>query len=243
MEKVMNINHLEKFLNEIKEEKEVNEKKINEFREYLFKIFNEENRAISHEDIANKVNKVFIENDKLNMSLNALKHKNILLSNIFLSVADKFNLLSQFNCPICGNYKTEESIIQLFFQIELVSLNNTKKTQAFKKAIKENFKNKQFNISKDKTYCVVIIYGLGTNNEEKDLDNMTKPLLDAFTDILYQDDVAINHLNTMKIKLPTKEDCISFKVRESKLNEHIDVLFNIWNHKWLTEPIKLNNYV
>lgn len=177
--------------------------------------------------------------DWLFFSQVGFKEKRISVPNISLTLDDKISKIAQEPCFICK--ETKEKIATIPIKMKPVSnqcLGTTKKCLI--KAFKEWNENKNIYFEKGKKICIKIVY---VYSRDKDLDNMTKALLDGLkTNIIY-DDMDIEHLNCMKIFIPENEDYIIIHIRESKLNNHSDVIFNKINHKWFTKSINLDDYL
>jgi hypothetical protein len=62
---------------------------------------------------------------------------------------------------------------------------------------------------------------------------MSKALLDALKgEVLFGEDLDIEHLNLLKIKWVGEEDFIFVNIRKSGLSLHKNVLFKSMHHSW-----------
>ena len=78
---------------------------------------------------------------------------------------------------------------------------------------------------------------------QKDLDNMAKAIVDAVKNVLFGDDRRIDHLNIIRIKSPD-EEFVYLNIRQTKLNEHNDVLVPRMLHSWAgAEVLNLEDFI
>jgi hypothetical protein len=72
---------------------------------------------------------------------------------------------------------------------------------------------------------------------------MAKALLDAIKNVLFGDDRKIDHLNIIRIKSPG-EEFVYLNIRETRLNDHDDVLFPQMSHSWDgSEALNLEDFM
>jgi hypothetical protein len=72
---------------------------------------------------------------------------------------------------------------------------------------------------------------------------MAKAILDAIKNVLFGDDRRIDHLNIIRIKSPD-EEFVYLNIRETRLNEHDDVLFPQMLHSWAgAQPLNLEDFL
>jgi Holliday junction resolvase RusA-like endonuclease len=161
----------------------------------------------------------------------------VLLPFISSTLSAKIGSLSQFHCPICS--RRTNSIYRIInIRISAVSkqsvASNPIKRKAFEKAIKYrlNSLQTQYVFHRGEKLCVHIVFVLGKQNRDKDLDNMAKALLDALKGILFGDDMDIDHLSLMKIKTAEDDEFVTVNIRGSALNQQNDVIFNSMHHVW-----------
>ncbi len=178
-------------------------------------------------------NSIFAEDIEA-MMLQTYKKELKQTSNIFLGLAEKYNYLSQYHCPLCGN-SLPVHILILRIKTQSKQALTKDKRKNFEAAIKkwcagrsniEKFRRQEAKI------CIFILFALSKTSRNKDLDNMTKALVDGLKGNLFYDDINIDHLNIMKVFHSDTEDFIFINIRESNLNSHEDVVFDILKHKF-----------
>jgi Holliday junction resolvase RusA-like endonuclease len=198
---------------------------------------NHENAITSEEEeeIVKWLNQIMWGNSR--SPLLFYEKKPVLLPFISSTLSDKISSLSQFHCPICS--RRTNSIFRIInIRISAVSkqavASNSIKRKAFEKAIKYrlNSLQNQHVFHRGEKLCVHIVFVLGKQNRDKDLDNMAKALLDALKGVLFGDDMDIDHLSLMKIKTTEDDDFVTVNIRGSALNQQNDVIFNSMHHVW-----------
>lgn len=157
------------------------------------------------------------------------------------SLSVKVTTLSHFHCPIC---KAENQ-----FPVKVIPLKiNPESKQAlaqikglraaYEKAIKSAFVKKEMSFLPGEHLCVLVVFVLGNGNKEKDLDNMSKAMMDALQgDCLFPNDADIDHLNLFKIRHKNPDSFVYINIRRSDLNEHHDVLIEKFDHVMLVPGI------
>ncbi|MCI4670402.1 MAG: RusA family crossover junction endodeoxyribonuclease [Bacteroidia bacterium] len=160
------------------------------------------------------------------------------------SLSQKLMVLGQFHCPIC---KPDEGIVStLPIRISAISKQAAGKVkrEAFENAISDYLKRMGINEPLDSKLCVLLFFVLGKSNKDKDLDNMSKALMDALEGTLFTNDSNVDHLNLIKTNHEGEEDFCIVNIRKSTLNEHKDVLFKEMTHSWAGQPfIDLEDFI
>lgn len=187
------------------------------------------------EEIVRWLNQILIEN---RCSQSLFYEKNVvLLPFISSTLSHKISSLSQFHCPICSRRNNSVARV-ITFRITAISKQSVAsepaKRKAFEKAIKFELNSLQSShtFQRGDKLCVHIVFVLGKQNRDKDLDNMAKALLDALKGMLFGDDMDIDHLSLMKIKTTEDDDYVTVNIRGSALNQQNDVIFNSMHHVW-----------
>lgn len=136
--------------------------------------------------------------------------------------------ISNFDCPFCtGTYSYPIQHIPIRIAALSKQASPTKLLDAFKKAIKHrlSMSNAVTKYEKGDKLCVYVVFVLSRKNKNKDLDNMSKALMDALEDILFDEDMEIQHLNLMKIRSPETDAYLNINIRKSLLHQHDGVIF------------------
>ncbi len=119
---------------------------------------------------------------------------------------NKENRCDKCESKYCDNFKFNKSDYVEKNQYNILSLQyeGLLTTQGIcSKIFKNNLRNFiKFNfniddINKNESYCVNIIL---KTNKRKDVDNITKPILDSMSNLIYYDDTQVTNLNISKIK-------------------------------------------
>lgn len=151
------------------------------------------------------------------------------------TLSDKIGSLAQYNCPFCTS-DTSFPIIHIPIRIAAISkqavAKKPKVREAFEKAIRSRLSYYQNKFQRGEKLCVFVVFVLSKDNRDKDLDNMSKALLDALKTVLLGDDMDINHLSLLKTKHDGDEDFITVNIRKSEVNVHHDVLIKSFHHGW-----------
>lgn len=226
---------------------------VEQIKNYVIQSFNKENGTNygvnepptyeQEKEIVGWLNRIEGEHPYFVMSV---RKKPVLLPFISTCLSSKISSIAQFNCPFCTD---ENSILISIFPIRISAISkqasDAKKRQAFEKAIASRFEDRDCVYKKGKPLCVFITFVLGEGNRNKDLDNMSKALLDALKgDVLFGEDLDIEHLNLLKIKWSGNEDFIYVNIRGSSFSEHKNVLFKSMYHSWSgAEFLDLNNFM
>lgn len=177
------------------------------------------------------------------------RKKHILLGFFFPTLSEKINHLFQYNCPICTN-ENSYPIRDLPIRISAISKQATAKDRgkirkAFEKAIRSRLMNENIVYKRDDKLCIHVVFVTTKNKRDKDLDNMSKALLDALNKILIADDRNIDHLSLVKLKWlgEEEEEFITVNIRRTMLNEHKDVLLPVMNHQFANgDYLKLEDF-
>lgn len=155
-----------------------------------------------------------------------------LLGRFHRTLDSKLDRLSQTHCRLCtGGQQYPIHIIPLWIPPISKQASRTESRHHFEEAIRNYLAKITGNVpyGKDDKLCVLLIFLLGHNDKEKDLDNMTKALLDALQGHLFHNDSAIDHLNLIKLRDNERVTSgrIIVNIRKSFLHTNNDVLFHI----------------
>lgn len=169
------------------------------------------------------------------------RKKSVLVSVFFPDLSSKASLVGQLSCQIChGGFP----VCTIPIRIKPTSYQSVKaKTKrAFKRAIAEGLKTSH-NFGGRKL-CIQILFVLRFQNTSSDLDNLAKLVLDGAKGTLYADDNQVDHLGLLRIQCrEDEEEFVSINVRETKLNEHADVLFHRMQHGWGVKELRLEDFM
>ncbi len=161
--------------------------------------------------------------------------KPVLLPFLSTNLSDKIFALSQVSCPICD---TPSFTPRRTTPIAVPPVSKQSAVKGKSKRLKEFEKNVQEWIARYRDSLIfkegekLCIHIIGKGNRDKDLDNMSKALLDALKKHLFWDDKDIEHLSLMKIKVDDYEGFMTVQIKVSHLNNHERVLFKRTNHRF-----------
>jgi Holliday junction resolvase RusA-like endonuclease len=163
------------------------------------------------------------------------------------SLTAKISSLAQFHCPICatkdGLFPVHTIPIRITPASKQAISQVPKKRAAFERAIRHRFKDHETPFPPDKAICLLIVFVVKAKGAQKDLDNMAKAIVDAVKNVLFGDDRRIDHLNIIRIKSPD-EEFVYLNIRQTKLNEHNDVLVPRMLHSWAgAEVLNLEDFI
>ena len=73
------------------------------------------------------------------------------------------------------------------------------------------------------SYCMSLTFVLNRAHRERDIDNMSKALIDATSRAMGFDDKHIHHLDAVKLMSPDVEEYVRIRLARSFVNVHDDV--------------------
>jgi Holliday junction resolvase RusA-like endonuclease len=148
--------------------------------------------------------------------------------------SDKIMTIAQRHCNVCRAGRTPAEMVPvhtLSLPINPMSRqtkkNRSRTFKAFKKAIKEHFLKRNVSLGSTGRFCLAITFVLNARKKDKDLDNMTKALLDALAEAIGFNDSHVHHLDIIKLVFPDVEERIFVHLAPAALNEHLDVILPI----------------
>lgn len=156
--------------------------------------------------------------------------------------ADKAGIIAQRRCHICSIGRPMDEMIP----IHTLSLRSTPISRqaagpgvfkAFKRALRAYFSERERNnapidLGPTGRIYMSFTFILNEHNNNKDLDSMTKALLDALAQALKFNDRHVHHLNVAKLIFAGIEEYVFVHLAPSALNEHSDVMASIMNISW-----------
>jgi Holliday junction resolvase RusA-like endonuclease len=228
-------------INEVISELQSNIPNYLQVKQLLLSLYNEHtgNNLNLEEVNANEQSEVVRWSNRFLWQQHSIKFKRhtVTVPNFSIDLSQKIDVISQYHCPLCGENNFPVIIIPI--RISAISKQAVsklpKRKAAFERAIRHYLRNmlgKEEIGYKAKKLCIHIVFVLGKSNRDKDLDNMSKALLDALKGTLFDDDINIDHLSLVKFNWDGDEDFVKVNIRESKIGHHDNVLFESMNHKW-----------
>lgn len=208
-------------------------------------------KHINLDNYSNKERESFIkwayeEPQRVHIFTQSIKRATVLIPNFSVTLSDKISAISQFHCPLCGTEPPARIMTIRIPPESYQSLEKRRLTKAFSAAIKDYLEKESFTYPKGTDLCVLIVFVICGGSKNKDLDNMSKALLDGLKGNLFHDDIDIVHLNSVKFKineLDKKDAYITVNIRPSKLLSNENVIFPIIRHKFCQDFIDLKDYL
>jgi Holliday junction resolvase RusA-like endonuclease len=165
------------------------------------------------------------------------------------SLFGKANALSQRHCRVCSGLLPSDAQ----FPISIIPIRIAPQSRqsldkvdwaAFQAAVKTWFSTRTLDLGPSRHLCIAVTYVLSVNRNDRDLDNMTKALMDAFSRALDFDDRDIHHLDILKMIGETTEEYVIIRVAPSYLNDNSTVMVPIFDGAWAVgEPLALGDFV
>jgi Holliday junction resolvase RusA-like endonuclease len=157
------------------------------------------------------------------------------------SLSAKANALSQRHCPVCNGLLEADAQFPISnFPVRLAPESRQSLDQvnwaAFQAAIKHWFEARTLNLGPSRHLCIAVTYALNESRNDRDLDNMTKALMDAFSRAIGFNDKDIHHLDVLKIFGDTNEEYVFIRVAPSYLYDNTTVMVPVFDGAWGVEP-------
>jgi Holliday junction resolvase RusA-like endonuclease len=152
---------------------------------------------------------------------------------INIDLSSKINFLRQRNCQICNPKNAQQPAFPIFhFVLRIRGRSRQSITsgefRAYQLAIRQHLNKHQNSFKEFPNYCLSLTFILKKSLRDKDIDNMSKTMMDAVSRALGFNDVKVSHLDAIKLRLHEAEECVYLRLGPSYLdsNTHDDVLFN-----------------
>ena len=159
------------------------------------------------------------------------------------NLSEKANILWQRPCRVCSP-KTPLSMFSIRSTPLSYRNQDVKIKEAFVNAIQTKLGSVHLKEWNKKRLCLSLTFIVNNGRTEKDIDNMSKLLMDAFHDVFYKNDRYVDHLDSLKIRSDSNEEFILFRLMESDINEHRDVTTVEYSHGWAgQEVLDLDDYI
>lgn len=161
----------------------------------------------------------------------------------------KINVVSQRRCFVCDRGRSLDDLLPIsryVIRITPISRQAAKPTmfRAFQAAFAQRFSRQPVSIGNTGRLCVALTFVLDKGRRDRDLDNMSKAALDAFSRVAGFDDGIIDHLDVMKLVFRDTEEYMYIRIAPSALNEHEDVVAPTFHQTWLgMQAINLSDYM
>lgn len=163
----------------------------------------------------------------------------------------KINAISQRHCFVCLGRRHVDDLFpfgRYTVRITPISRQASKSKPgmfgAFQAAFAKRFSERPVDTGKTGRICMALTFVLNEKKQDRDVDNMSKAILDAFSRAVGFNDKFVHHLDVIKLIFPVTEEYIYIRVAPSALNEHADVVAPTFHHSWLgMQRIELADYM
>ena len=159
---------------------------------------------------------------------------------LFSDYSIKINAISQRGCFVCQVGRPIDDLFPISrytVRITPISRQASKSKpgmfNAFQAAFAKRFSERPVDLGKTGRVCMALTFVLSCKKQDRDVDNMSKAILDAFARAAGFNDKFIHHLDVVKLIFPITEEYIYIRVAPSALNEHSDVVAPTFHHSWV----------
>ncbi|MGQ3101437.1 MAG: hypothetical protein ACT6Q5_08930 [Sphingopyxis solisilvae] len=168
---------------------------------------------------------------------------------LFRSYSDKLISTAQRPCLLCGGLAPSSE----HFPVHTIPVRlgpSSRQTlgrvewAAFQAAIEHWFAKKQITVVPGRKYCIALTFVLGRKRRNRDLDNMAKALMDAFSRAIGFDDADVHHLDLIKFIGTYDEEYVTIRMQPSHLGSDLDVLSQHVRHDFaVADPVNLTDFM
>jgi Holliday junction resolvase RusA-like endonuclease len=162
-------------------------------------------------------------------------------------LADKFFLLMQRKCDMCGRFEKFQTIM---FTLHTRPISRQVSTHAaFKRAIADYLRRVKhdFRDFYDARLCVAITFILASGSKMADVDNLAKTLLDALQGHAYRNDDQIDHLDLLRFSSGSDDSFMTIRLAGTDITKNLDVIRPEFDVRWIPTrgvgPIDLTPYL
>lgn len=160
-----------------------------------------------------------------------------LQSLIFMDYSNKISGIAQRHCHICRSSEPiSPDFISFCFPVRVRGISHqaarSKTLTSLTKAMEERLNGHTIFRGMSLRFCLALTFVLNKSRRDRDLDNMTKTMMDAIARVLKFNDAAVHHVDVVKLIFPDAEEYIYARLASSSLNAHNDVIGAYFNHSW-----------
>ena len=118
------------------------------------------------------------------------------------------------------------------------------KWEAFQKAIGQWFNERHLDLGRISHLCIALTYVLSERRKDRDLDNMTKAIMDAFSRAVGFDDKDIHHLDVLKLRGPCPEELVFVRIAPSHIQDESTVMVPEYQGRFeVGDAISIDDFV
>jgi Holliday junction resolvase RusA-like endonuclease len=160
-----------------------------------------------------------------------------------VDLSSKINSLKQRYCSHCNPTNSKQDGFPIFnFVLRLRGRSRQSITAAefaaYQLAVRQHLTKHQASFRNFDHYCLALTFILNRSNKDRDVDNMSKTMMDALPRALGFDDAKITHLDALKIHISCAEEVVYLRLAPSYLDTyyHDDVAINELHHFFAVGP-------
>lgn len=152
---------------------------------------------------------------------------------MYSDLADKFFLLMQRKCDMCGRFERFQTIM-FFLHTRPVS-RQVSTHAAFKKAIADYLRRVKHDFTDfyDARLCVAITFILASGSKVADVDNLAKTVLDALQGYAYRNDDQIDHLDLLRFSSGGDDSFMTIRLAGTDIAKNLDVIRPEFDVRWI----------
>jgi len=168
--------------------------------------------------------------------------KPVLDKSAHVTLSDKANWLAQQRCHVCHPASTI-SITWLRIRPESWQALDSIDKEAFKAALSHRLSKSPNIKAQEGRVCLMFLFVCSASRRARDLDNMAKLIMDSIKEIVMGDDRHVDHLNLMRLTHEGEEEYVTFRISDSNINNHVDVVHTELRHSWAgAEPLNIEDF-
>lgn len=162
---------------------------------------------------------------------------------ININLSSKIDSLRQRHCQVCkptNPQQTSSPIFNIVLRIRGRSRQAISPAdfQAYQLAIRQYLNKNYAQFPKFENYCLALTFVLNKSRKDRDIDNMSKTIMDAVSRALGFNDAKVSHLDAIKLRLSDAEECVYLRLGPSYVdsNSHDDVAIKELHHVFGVGP-------
>lgn len=164
-----------------------------------------------------------------------------LQSLVSLTFSHKVNSIAQRHCQICNPVNAHDDPFPVYhFPLRIAGKSRQSISPSdfiqYQSAIRRRLNRNEVKRKDFEEYCLTLTFVMNKSKRDRDIDNMSKTLLDATSRALGFNDSKVVHLNAAKLIFPQCEERVFIRLGPSFLNSHQDVCITKPNQSWAGEP-------
>ena len=139
---------------------------------------------------------------------------------ISIDLSSKIDSIKQRRCHVCNPTGPDQPAFPIFnFVLRIRGRSrqsiSSSELSAYQLAIRQHLNRHQGAFRKFSNYCMALTFVLNRSKRDRDVDNMSKTVLDAVSRALRFNDATVSHLDALKLRLLDAEECIYIKISPS----------------------------